>query len=122
MSTHRTTRGAALAALLTAAVVAPGLAPGQGRAVALTDASGPPTWLRLLAPGKATHRPRQCPGGAFYSDVHAYRWDGRALGPQRWNTDHDRQTWRGVRGRVTFDGVSFHNGTRRPVLAAGWCE
>jgi len=101
-------RLATLAAL--AALALPSSA--QARAVALTDASASPSYVRMLAPGASVTKARQCPHGARWTDVNAYRGNGRALASQK------RSAWR----RVTFDGVTFRNGERFAVLVAGWCE
>ena len=108
----------ALAVALAAAAIVPSGAAAHARSVSLTDASSAPSYLRLLQPGSGVTKTRQCPRGQFYSDVNAYRWNGHALAPQRWNAAGDVMTW----GRVKFDGITFHNGGRRPVLVAAWCE
>ena len=101
-------RLAAIAAL--AALALPTSA--SARAVALTDATAAPSYVRVLAPGASVTKTRQCPRGARWSDVNAYRGNGRALASQR------RSAW----GRVTFEGVTFRNAERFAVLVAGWCE
>jgi len=100
-------RLAAIAAL--AALALP--ASAQARAVALTDATAAPSYVRVLAPGASVTKTRQCPHGAW-TDFNAYRGNGRALASQR------HSAW----GRVTFDGRTFRNGERFAVLVAGWCE
>ena len=106
----------AAALAVTAALSVPSDA-SAARAVSLADASAAPSYLRLLAPGEAVTRSRQC-GRAYWSDVNAYRWHGGTLAPQRWNRDRTLTRW----GRVTFDGLTFRNGSRSAVLVAGWCE
>jgi hypothetical protein len=96
-------------------------------AVSLGQAETPPTYLTYLWPnGHVTyargHDGHNCPRGGFFTDTSAYRWNGGALGPQRWNRDHTLTYWRGYKGNVTFDGITFTNTTRAKVLVAGWCE
>lgn len=92
------------------------------RAVSLTDASVPPTFLRIVRPGRGYATLTQCRGGAMFSDMSAYRWNGRKLSAQRRMRD-GTQYWRDRRGgRVTFDGLVWQNRTRHAVLIAGWCE
>lgn len=118
----------ALAAFLIIGTPAPAAgtpAPFTARAVALSDATWPPSALRLLYPGQTWTVARDgtpCPRGGYYGDVSAYRWNGSALGAQTWTADHQVTYWRATRGRVTFDGVTFRNRTRDPVLVAGWCQ
>lgn len=112
------------AAILAGSLLGPTLGhAAEHRSVALTDATIPPTYLTYLWPrARVTYAPNCQPSG-YFSDVSAYRWDGRTLGPQRWNRDHDRTYWRDPSGgRVTFDGITFRNHTNHPVLVAGWCE
>jgi hypothetical protein len=94
------------------------------RPVALADASTPPNTLRYVMPGQHVTYPIQCANGSgFWSDVSAYRWNGKPLGAQRWSRSALRWVWDDPRGgRVTFDGITFRNRTRSPVLVAGWCE
>jgi hypothetical protein len=87
------------------------------RAVALSDATAPPTTLTLLRPGRST----TWQGACLLSDASAYGWRGEALGAQRWVAHRTVMTWRGTGGRVTFDGVAFRNHTRAAVIVAGWC-
>jgi hypothetical protein len=91
--------------------------PQYPRAVTLDDASYPPTFLVYLNAGQRSHDiPQGC------SDLSAYRWNGKALGPQHWNRMHDRILWSTRKGRsVVFDGLSFENRTRLPVVVAAWC-
>lgn len=108
--------------------------PAQGapRAVSLADAHVSPSMLRYVFPGH-TFTPRTDAQGhpchahgraGFYSDVSAYRWNGSALGPQRWNARALVYYWhaRGDAGAAVYDGLSFRNDTYAPVLVAGWCE
>lgn len=99
------------------------------QAVALSDATTAPTYMTLLRPGaSALYTGRggyNCPGGSYFTDVSAYTWQGRALGPQRWTRDHTLTYWRvpnHPRQFVTFDGIKFHNDSHRAVLVAGWCD
>lgn len=93
------------------------------RAVSLSEARYAPTMLARIPAGTRATFDHQCPRGTFYSEVSAYRADGSALGPQRWNRDHTRTYWRASPTRaVGFDGITFHNRTTRPVLVAGWCH
>lgn len=91
------------------------------RAVSLSDARIAPDMLRILPAGHAATFLRQCPRGHYFTETSAYRWNGRALSGQRWNADRTLTYWRARHGRVTFDGLTFHNGTRAAVLVAGWC-
>jgi hypothetical protein len=93
--------------------------------VGLGDATTAPTYLVYLRPhGSVTYSVgsdgHNCPRGGFFTDVSAYAWNGTAIGAQFHTNDHDY--WRGYRGRVSFDGITFHNGTHRKVLVAGWCD
>lgn len=88
---------------------------------ALGDARTPPTELAYLQPhasvtyahGRSGYN---CQPRGWFSDMQAYRWNGSAMPAQRRTRDGYR--W----GRVTFDGITFRNGSRAPVLVAGWCE
>lgn len=103
------------------------------RAVSLADASAPPTVLAILRPHHAympaaDWQGRPCGLGGrrhgYFSDVSAYRWNGSALGPQRWD-DIGVDYWQlghGRHGRVTYDGLMWRNESRATVLVAGWCE
>lgn len=91
------------------------------RAVELSDAIRPPTWMHMVRPGHTYNLTRRCLGrSAEVTDVSAYRWDGRALSAQR----RDRAGWLYWKhpkgGRVEFDGCGFWNQTDRPVLVAAW--
>jgi hypothetical protein len=99
----------------------------RAREVALEDARVPPTRLAYLTPGQSRTYARgiegwNCAGRGWFSDVQAYHWDGSALGPQEFNPKRQIIFWRSVRGRVTFDGITFRNRTSMPVIVAGWCE
>lgn len=117
----------ALAAIAASAAATP--AHAATRAVSLADARVAPTYLYYLRAGaRVTPRRidngRQC-GQGYFADTSAYDWTGGALGAQRWNRDGDRTFWRDPRSPhrlVTFDGLTFRNHLRRPVLVAGWCE
>lgn len=121
-----------LSRILPLALIALSLTPSAGNAtqareVELSDARRPPTRLAYLMPGEARTYARgiegwNCRDRTWFSDVSAYHWDGSALGPQRFNRRTQVMFWRSVRGRVTFDGITFRNRTDRPVLVAGWCE
>lgn len=97
----------------------PGSAP---RAVSLSDASVPPSFLRLVKPRRAYVVARQCASGALYSDVSAYGWRGGRIGRQHWNRARTITYWNTRTGRVTFDGIVWQNNSRRAVLIAGWCD
>jgi hypothetical protein len=60
--------------------------------------------------------------GGYYTDVGAYAWNGAALGAQRISADGLRYVWRARGGAVTWDGATWRNHSRVPVLVAGWCE
>lgn len=105
-----------------------GLARADVRAVSLSDASAPPASLVYLYPGASVTLAHArtgytcAPAGRYFSDVSAYRWDGSALGPQRWEARALRYVWRDHAGRaVTWDGATWRNHTGAPVLVAGWC-
>jgi hypothetical protein len=109
------------AAVLAVTMLTPGLAANAAQPVVLSDAAVSPTWLRLVQP----HRSAAIPLGCAYraSDVSAYRWNGHALGAQRWTADHLVTYWTTRHHRrVTFDGVTFRNRTRSAVIVAAWCE
>lgn len=91
------------------------------RAVTLGDARYAPSML-VYVYGGGDFTPWQCPAHAYFSETQAYTWKGGTLGPQRWNADHTLTYWQASSGRrVTFDGLTFHNGLRGRVLVAGWC-
>lgn len=125
-------RLAAIVALAVVAIMWLGATESHARAVALSDAATPPTNLVLVGAHESVNFALAHDGTVYncgedrygwFSDVSAYRWNGRALGDQRWNRAHDRTYWRDPRGgRVVFDGVTFVNRTSYPVLVAGWCE
>lgn len=99
----------------------------SAKRVTLADATAAPTELRMLKRGQRVSFDNQCgnsPIGEpyYFGNVQAYTWQGGALGGQRWNRAHDRMYWRARTGRVTFDGVTFVNRTKRAVLVAGWCD
>lgn len=94
----------------------------NARAVSLSDATYPPTYLRYVYPHRSVTRTRQCGRDGYWSNVSAYKWDGSALGAQQWDRRNLRYQWRSLYGRVTFDGITFTNSTRYPVLVAGWCD
>lgn len=91
--------------------------------VKLADAKREPSMLRLLKADRSVTVTRQCARGTYFADTSAYRWNGTALMGQRWNKARDRTFWLDGQagGRVTFDGIKFHNGTSMDVLIAGWC-
>lgn len=94
--------------------------------VGLADARSAPQTILYVIPGgqyDTLDGVSQCARGGFWTEFSAYRWDGSALGGQRWNAMHDRAYWHDARGgRVTFDGRTIYNGTRHPILFAGWCS
>lgn len=99
------------------------MAAPTARAVPLAAATEAPAMLRYLMPGQHETRVIQCPNAVHWTNVSAYRWNGRALGAQRWSANALRDVWDDPRGgRVTFDGITFRNRTRAPVLVAGWCD
>lgn len=119
-------RAAALI-LATLGLAAPASAGTAPHAPELSEADAPPTVLRYLRPDASATFARgrdghNCRGGGWFSETQAYRWDGRALGQQRWTREHDLTYWPARRGRVTFDGITFHNDTHQPVLVAAWCD
>ena len=75
-------------AAATLAFAAPANAAPCGRAVPLQAAQTAPTGAAILQPGQRVQVPRDT------SDVNAYRWNGRAFGPQC------GRHWRSVWGRV----------------------
>lgn len=98
-----------------------GAADASARAVSLADATVAPTVLRLVAPHHTASVPLAC--AYSLTDVSAYRWNGNPLSAQRWTTDGTVTYWATVHHRrVTFDGRTFRNGARVPVLVAAWCD
>lgn len=89
----------------------------------LGDATSPPRMLVMVPAHDAWQVLRQCDGKrmGFYTNVQAYTWSGGGL-VQRWTRDKTLTYWRIGHGRVTFDGLTWHNESRRPVLVAGWCD
>jgi hypothetical protein len=97
------------------------------RAVALTDARRAPTFMHYVAP-RGTSPAVPCAP----TDTSAYRWNGRALGPQyRLHTRKgDAHAWdiltprNYVVGAVWFMDRTqrFVNYSPRSVLVAAWCE
>lgn len=125
-------------------VVAPSLADAAGRtrpvprAVSLSDARSAPSRVMYVRAGRSVDVMRQCGrkradarGARFFTDVHAYRWNGAPLAAQVWDDtlpgwswSDTRDPWRDAAGyprAVGFDGLTVYNGTRRPILFAGWC-
>lgn len=106
--------------------------PRHVRAVGLADALSPPQYIVYLGVGAHVtyartdkgHVGENCPRtGGYFTDVSAYHWNGTALRAQRWTPDGTVTYWPNSNGRrVTFDGITFTNRTRAPVLVAGWCE
>lgn len=115
----------AAAAALSAHVRPADANPGQRATphpVALSDARSAPHTLLYVKRGDAANVLRQCSRGHWFSDVSAYRWDGSALGAQRWNRAHDRILWPVPgEGAVHYNGIRVWNDTRHPILFAGWC-
>jgi hypothetical protein len=107
------------------------------RSVSLRDASRPPTYMAYVdVDHTATPYAARVHGGkpckyadgtrGYYSDVSVYTWTGGAMGAQRWDASWSRYTWQ-ERGRsrgyrASYDGLTFYNGTSRPVIVAAWCE
>jgi hypothetical protein len=89
--------------------------------VSMSDATYPADFHARVRPGASVTVERQC-GAGFFTETSAYRSNGGALAGQRWTADETLTYWRGRHGRVTFDGVTFKNGTRAPVVVAGWCS
>ncbi len=98
--------------LATLALAAPAVA--DAKPVSLDDARSAPDSLTLLQAGESA-KPAEC-----VTEVSAYGWRGRKLGPQ--TRTHAGFSWRSATGRVTFDGATFRNRSRRAVLVAGWCS
>lgn len=107
------------------------------KAVALTDASDAPTFLRMIpprghvTPARAIHdrlgRPCRNPETGkrgYFSNVQAYAWNGASIGGQQYDHHESIDFWRipGLKRVVWYDGLTFHNPTRTSVLVAGWCE
>lgn len=126
---------AALLAIAVSAAIAPDAHAGEGtwkaHRVGLGDALTPPTVLHYLRPHRSityTHGRdgHNCPRGGWFSDVSAYAWNGTAIGAQVDYDDYDawsvRSAGHGAHGHVTFDGITFWNGSNVPVLVAAWCE
>jgi hypothetical protein len=103
------------------AVAAPGGASYE-RGVSIRDATVAPYFAATLAPGKSVTLVQQCPHRGYFTEYSAYRHDGSALAAQNGIGRDNLVSWRGAHGRVTFDGVTFHNGTRARVIVAGWCS
>lgn len=105
-------------ALLALVLLSPASGEGRtgGRAVALSDAKTAPRGVALVRPGQAVSVPARC----VTEDVSAYRWDGRAAGPQEWHPRGLVMSWRVGSGRVVFDGVAFTNRATVPALVAWW--
>jgi hypothetical protein len=103
-------------------------APHAPLAVGLFDATTPPQYEVYLGVGASVtyahgRNGYNCPRGGYFTDVSAYTWRGGSLTVQRWNRDHTLTYWRSQDGgRVTFDGITFRNHSRAPVLVAGWCD
>lgn len=112
MSYARTALAAVVATLAVLAVAAP--TADASRAVSLDDARIAPDSLTYLKAGESA-KPAQC-----VTEVSAYGWRGRAIGAQ--TRTHAGFSWRSATGRVTFDGRTFRNRSRRAVLVAGWCS
>lgn len=137
----------ALACIAAAAATAPQAQASEGHwrhhRVGLADATTAPTYLVYLWPhGSVTYssgrdgwncrKGQRLPDGStlkrngWFSDVSAYAWNGTAIGAQVDYDDYDawsvRSYWHGAHGHVTFDGITFYNGSNVPVLVAGWCE
>jgi hypothetical protein len=91
------------------------------RAVSLDMATAPPRFLRMVRPNRGWYAQRQCGRGRF-SDVSAYRWDGRALGAQQRTSDVTYWTHPIGGGQVTYYRGVFMNRTNHTVLIVGWCE
>lgn len=113
--------------LVLVVVFACGIVTAASHPVSLNDAEAAPTYLVYLWPhAKVTYTyhdgAANCPGGGYFTNVSAYTWRGNAVGPQHWNRIHDLIVWKTHSGRVTFNGITFHNSSRAPVLVAGWCD
>ena len=105
------------------------VAGAHARPVELSDARVPPTVLAYVGPHDSITFASEndgynCPASnAWFSEVSAYRWNGGALGDQHRSAFLDWWVRPGhPHQRVTFDGITFRNHTRIPVLVAGWCE
>jgi hypothetical protein len=111
-------------AVILASVAGNALA-SPARAVSYSDRNTDPTMRAWVAPGQDVSIMGQCEDGGYYTDVAAYRANGAPLMGQRWTRDRTVTYWTmprtRVHARVTFDGVTFHNGTSVRVMIAGWC-
>lgn len=83
------------------------------------------SYFKILQPGESVTKNAQCPRDARWVVVSAYRAGKPGpLGHPQWDRRRTVKTWRGINpsgGRVAFNGRTFHNTTRGPVLVAGWC-
>lgn len=120
LTTRRTVAALAVAGSLAATAVA--VAAPQPRAVPASAATVGADFSASLRPGGVVTVDHQCAHGGWFTEFQAYRSDGRALGPQRRSPDGRLRFWAGRHGRVTFDGVTFRNGTRARARVAGWCS
>lgn len=112
-----------LVTLAAALTLAPAVhAAPHPQAVSLSQASREPDVLVYVKAGRRHVLGRPCHGHVV-TEVSAYRWDGSALGSQRWNRAHDAMRWHDgwEGGNVWFNGLSVRNRTARPILFAGWC-
>lgn len=107
-----------------------------GQPVALSEADAP-TWVAIVpARGHATPRTREATGQPCARTAHGrtyygYATDAQTYGPtgapyaaQRWDAREAVWYWH-AHGRtraVSYDGLTFFNPTRAPVLVALWCE
>jgi hypothetical protein len=106
-------------ALLSAA---PASGEPTGRAVQLSAARHGADFSATLRPGASVTVENQCGHGGFFTEYSAYRSNGGALGAQQWREGRTLVTWAGRHGRVTFDGITFKNGTLAVTIVAGWCS
>lgn len=102
-------------------------------AVSLADASFRPDRLAYVRSGQSVTFRRQCGGRVdvrshhwtrdYFTEISAYRWNGARLSPQMWSADQTLTVWVTQNYRpVTFDGLTFRNGTTSTVIVAGWCS
>lgn len=113
--------GTVAASTATLSAMAAGATP-QPRVVPASAATVDADFSASLRPGGVVTVDHQCAHGGWFTEYQAYRSDGGALGPQRRSSDGRLRFWAGRHGRVTFDGVTFRNGTRARARVAGWCS
>lgn len=101
----------------------------EARRVSAYEALLPPSYARVVPPW-GVWRPPVCEDGRrAYTDVSAYRRNGKALGPQELMGRHSywwSSRWRSSRWTygVLYNKkrARFWNQTWGPILAAVWCD